>query len=230
MCKLILYITVFFVSIFFYSCEKYTFNIPSPNASLSVIHAAMDLPSVNVNLTDPRGPFYTFQQPISYGSSFEWGLPAGNVPVIIISSADTNNSILNTKFDLKPSGIYSLYILDESAKTSTLLLEDTIPAHSDSAAGARFINLIEGSQPMTVNLQDNPFTQTEFSNIGYKQITTFKSYMGAGGITGYNFEIHDQQSGDLLATFYWNFILYKNYTIVISGDQSNISVFQVNNY
>jgi len=179
--KQLSYIFFFFLPLFFCACKKSSFNNASPNASINVIHAASNLPSVNVHFSEDTGPFYTYMQPISYGSAFEWGIPGGAVPIVIISSADTSGSILNTTFDLKPSGIYSLYLLNESSKSSTLFLEDTIPVHSDSTAGVRFINLSEGSQPMTVNIDTSP-SQTEFGNVGYKEITAFTTIGKESGV------------------------------------------------
>jgi hypothetical protein len=92
------------------------------------------------------------------------------------------------------------------------------------------------SKPITVNLQGNLPTQTEFGPLAYQQISSFKSYSVISNVGGvYNFEIRDQASDSLLLTYGWNYPYFKNNTIVISGSEAissstPLQVFQVNNY
>lgn len=214
------------------ACSKKNFNNAPPNASVSFINAAMDVPYVIVNFTADSTPFYLNQQPIYYGSSFEWGVPAGNTPISIVSSLDTSGHIYFDKKDLQPSGIYSIYLLNGSSKDNILILQDTIPTYKDSTVGVRFINLVADSKPFSINLSVNPPNIAEFSNLQFEQITKFKSYSMASGVTDYNFEIRDQASGDMITSFDWVPTLYKNNTIVITGSEGQNSVwaFQVNNF
>jgi hypothetical protein len=107
--------------------------------------------------------------------------------------------------------------------------------YSDSISGVRFINLSQGSKPISINLQGNLPAQAEISGLAYKQVSVFKTYPDTNGISSYNFEIRDQASGNLLTTFSWNFTLFKNNTLVITGSEdpsigTPVNVFPVNNF
>jgi hypothetical protein len=234
--RIILNLLIFAIVTFNCSCKKSGFNSAKPTAALNVINAAPDVPALSVNFTNTPIFFAKYQQLVSFGSSWEWGLPPASSPVLLISSSDTSKAFYSGTVDLKAGGIYSMYVLSGSPKGDVLLLEDTIPVYTDSAAGIRFINLSPDSGPITVNLQGNNPSQMEFIDLTYKQISPFKGYNAtsqSGGV--YNFEIWSKTSQTLLANFSWYFRLQKNNTIVIAGstDPSSstpLNVFQVNNY
>src|SRR6185369_10245432 len=121
------------------------------------------------------------------------------------------------KFDLTAGGLYTIFVVGADKLVDTMFLQDFIPVITDSSAGVRFVNLAQGSSLISVNLEGNDPAQTEFSNLGYKQVSNFKSYTGMNGITYYNFEVRDQASGNILTTFSWNIVLFKNQTLVING-------------
>jgi len=217
------------------SCKKDNNNGPTTIASLNVINAAIDVPSVNVNFTNNPIPFYLYQQPVYYGSNFEWGISSGDSAITIVSSADTMNNLYSGNLNLSPGGIYSLYLIGQLPKVSVLFVQDTIPLHSDSTSGLRFINLSPLSQPMSINLQGDAPDQMQFSNLEYGKASGFKTYPATNGIYNYTFEVRDQATGDLLTTVTWNLTLFKNNTLVICGLEDPaastlISTFQINNY
>jgi hypothetical protein len=214
------------------ACKK-TSSGTSGIASLNIINASVDLPSVVVNFSDTALPFYLNQAPISSNSSMEFGVPAGANPLIVVSSADTVKPVYRGTLDVQAGGIYSLYLAGQGGVADTVFTKDEIPVYADSSVGVRFINLSPDSKPISVNLAANDPTQTEFSNLTYKQIVGFKTYSANSNIGGsYNFEIRDQASGSLLTTFSWSYTLSKNNTLVINGSEndSSIAVFQVNNF
>jgi hypothetical protein len=213
------------------ACKKSSYNNILPVAALNVINAAPDVPSMNVSFADTATAFYKYQNPISYGASYEFSPTPEQVPVVIVSSADTLSPIYQATLSLKDRGIYSLYVLGGVAKGDVLFMQDSIPVYTDSSAGIRFINCSADNRPFTVNLLGNDPSQTEVAGLSYKQISAFKPYDARiiGG--SYTFEIRDPALPDPIATFSWNYILNKNYTVVISGSQSSgITVFQVNNF
>jgi hypothetical protein len=222
-------------------CAKTSFDGTVPVAALNVINAAMDVPSLNVNFTATPIPYYLYQQPVSYGSSYEWAVAPGDSPIVIVSSLDTSSSIFTGNFKFVPQAIYSLYVLSGTSggQGNVLFQQDTIPVYTDSAAGVRFINLSPDSHPLTVNLQGNPPSQTEFSPLAYEQISSFKQYSATSVVAnngGYSFEVHDQSTGILYTTITWNYQVYRNNTMVICGSvnplntTTPIMVFAVNNY
>lgn len=218
------------------ACKKAN-NAVNGISALNVINASVNAPSVYVYFTLSDSDFYLQQSPISYQSAGEFSIPAVLSPISIISSADTGSSIYRAMIDPAPGSIYSLYVSGGTGKQSdNLLLRDTIPVYSDSTAGVRLINLVSDSRPINVNIAGNPPSEVEFGGLAYQQISSFKSYpanMSVGG--SYNFEIRDAVSDSLLATFTWNYTLFKNNTLVFSGLENSaagmpVGVFQVNNY
>lgn len=216
------------------SCKK-DIARAAPNTSLTIINASFNNQSINASISDTIVPFYINQAPIYYQSFNEYGVPFGNVPLILVSATDTSSPLLQATFNLQAGAVYSLYITDNPKGIDTVFMQDNITNYSDSLAGLRFINLAWGSMPISVNLAGNLPSQTEFVNLSYKTISRFKTYPDTNGISNYNFEIRDQMSGNLLSTFSWNFTLFKNNTLVLTGSEDPsssdpISVFQVNNY
>lgn len=229
-CHVIFVVTLFLTAI---SCNK---NKTSGGlTSLNIINAEAGIPSIYVYLTLSDSAFYLQQSALQYGSCVEYGIPSGTSPLTLINSIDTTKTLLQADLHVTTGGIYSLYLSGQYPNVDTLLRQDSIPVNIDSVAGLRFINLSSGSQAMTVNLQGNPSSQTEFSGLGYKMISSFRTYPDTSGITSYIFEVRDQASGNLLFTFTWNFTLYRNNTIVIDGSEDPTSLtpiggFQVNNF
>jgi hypothetical protein len=214
------------------SCKKSNSG-SSGIASLNIINASPDLPSVIANFSDNTLPFYLNQAPIYSGSTFEFGIPSGPNPLIIVSSADTIKPVFDGTLNLQAGGIYSLYLAGQGGLADTVFTKDVIPVYSDSSVGLRFVNLSPDSKPISVNLAGNGPTQTEFSNLAYKQSTGFKTFSANSSVGGaYNFEIRNQANDSLITTVSWSYTLSKNNTIVINGleNNSSVSVFQVNNF
>jgi len=218
------------------ACKKTSSDVQGI-AALNVVNASVEAPSIYVYFTFSDSDFYLQQSPIYYQSSGEFSIPAISSPLSVLSSTDTGNALFQTTIEPPSGSIYSLYISNGTGKQmNNLLLRDTIPVHTDSSAGVRFINLVSDSEPISVNLAGNPPSDMEFGALAYQQISPFKSYTANSAIGGaYNFEIRDAASDSLLTTFTWNYSLFHNNTLVISGLESPsaampIGVFQVNNY
>lgn len=200
-------------------------------SSLNVINANADISSLTVNFTITPIPFYQQQAILSYGSGIEYGNPGGSLPLTLISTADTLHHLFQASLNLPPGSIHSLYIAGTLQHIDTVFMQDNIPPHTDSTSGARFINLSTDSGPVSINLQGA--ATTEFSGLAYKKITAFKSYSAVNNITtngGYTYEVRDASNG-VLTTFNWNPVVFKNYTLVISGNSNaGVQVFAVNNF
>lgn len=224
------------VILIFGACKKELPPVES-NSALTIVNASLGNPSIIATFSDSMLPYYLNVGPISYGSYTEYGVPSGKTPLILVSSADTTKPLFQQMLTMQTGGIYTLYITGQGhgGQGDALLLRDTLPFHTDSIAGIRFINLSPDSGPVSINLQGNFPSSLEFSNLNYKEITSFKNYAAANGVQNYNFEIRDQVSGNLLTTFSWGFNVFKNNTVVISGSanptyNTPIGAFQVNNY
>ena len=229
-----IFLLLIIIPCFILSCKKNT-TAPPNDSSLNIINAAANIPSVVVNFSDAAIPFYQNQAFINYSSSLEYGFPSGVTPIVIVSSSDTAKPVFQGNLTLASGGIYSLYLIGQSIRPDTLLMEDHIVNYTPDLAGVRFINLSPDSGPVSVNIQGNATTQTEFNSLAYKQISDFKTYDAGVQYGNYTFEVRDQASGNLLTTFTWNYTSSKNNTLVISGSVDSasstpITVFQVNSY
>ncbi len=228
-------IAITLVSLWAISCKK-SDTIPAP-ASVNVVHAiATGKPVIPVFSSDPIQYFFSAST-INYGAAAVYYPNSGVQPLYVVSSTDTLTHIYNGEVSLEEGKIYSLFFAGDTSKPEAVLVQDEIPAYTDSAAGVRLINLSPASAPIKVNIKSKGAAQTEFSNIGYKQISDFKSFPATTNINGrqYIFEIRDQASDSLLFTYTWNYTLFKNNTLVFSGAMlagkpASLTVFPVNNF
>lgn len=225
------------------SCHKSNSSITAP-ASLNIINA--------IPTSQPLIPVFGTTDIIQYFSNTIWiyyggyygGVqlysPVGGSNLLYVvqltDTVPTKEKLFSGTLDLAAGSIYSFFLSGDTTKADTLLVQDHIPYYSDSTVGVRFVNLSTGSQPISVNLVGNAASQTEFSGLGYRQISSFKSYpatLNVGGL--YTFEVRDQASGNLLYTYTWSYTVFRNNTLVISGSEDPASstplmVFAVNNY
>jgi hypothetical protein len=215
-------------------CKKDTFKNPG-SASLNLVNATTGIFSVYVYFTNADSNYYLQQNPVYYGSNQIYSVIPGPTPLSIVSSADTSKKLVQTSIDYKAGGIYSFFLAGLGTSVDTVITQDQIPHYSDSVAGVRFINLSPGSAPLSVNIVGNYPSQTEINGLAYKQISSFKPYSGANGLSSCDFEIRDQETGNLLLTYTWNLPLFRNQTLVINGSEDPaagvpVAVFAVNNY
>ena len=221
-------------------CHKSNNTITAP-ASLNIINAiATSQYVIPVLGTTDSIQYFSSAQSIYYGSTQLYSPISGANIIYVVQGTDTadpKQRLFNGTLNLLAGGIYSFFLSGDTTKADTLFVQDNIPYHADSAVGVRFVNLSSGSQPISVNLAGNLPTQTEFSGLGYRQASSFKTYVANSSIAGdqYVFEIRDQASGNLLSTYTWYYTRYKNNTLVISGSEDPASstplqVFSVNNY
>jgi hypothetical protein len=226
-------------------CAKFN---PSGSAALTIVNA-IDSNSYIITNFEPIGPkgtlnslqYFATANQISYGNSWESGNYVDSVSLSIFQNTDTVSALWSGSFNIRTGSIHTLFLSGDTLAIDTLFTTDIIPYYpfTDSLAGVRIINLSKGSLPMSVDIQGNPPTQYEFSNLGYQQSSTFKQYPASSNSNlaqnGITFEIRDQASGTLLTTIAWSYTIFKNNTIVIAGSEnpnSNtpIQAFQVNNF
>lgn len=219
----------------FTSCKKDDF-LSSDIASVNIINASIDVPAYYVYFTFADSNYYLQQNPLYFASGANYALLPGSSPVSLVSVSDTLKPYFSTTINVQNTGIYSLYISGTGRNVDTLFLKDNIPFYTDSVAGVRFINLSPGSAPVSVNLAGNDPSQKEFSGLGYQQISDFKAYRAISGTNNYSFEIHDEATGNPIATYDFSFKgMFKSYTLVICGSQdpassTPVSVFAVSNF
>ena len=223
------------------SCHKSNNTITAP-ASLNVVNA---IPALNGQLiltvvgTSDSTQYFNVPR-IYYGHTQLFSPVSGTNAIYVVQGYDTTNPkqrLFNGTLNLASGGMFSFFLSGDTTKIDTLFVQDNIPYHPDSTTGVRFVNLSAGSQPISVTLLGKDPTQTEFIGLGYRQISSFKSYTANSSVAGknYTFVIRDQTTGDSLTQFTWNYPVFRNNTLVISGSEDPASstplqVFAVNHY
>jgi hypothetical protein len=225
------------------SCVKT--NGLSGSAALNIVNAVNLSNPLVTNFTplNPKGgaenplQYYATANQIGFAGSYESGSYPGIVDLSLSQIDDTSIDLWQGQLNLPSGSIHTLFFAGDTLSMDTLLSTDLIPYYpaGDSVAGLRFVNLVQNGLAISVNIQGNPPTQTEFSDLGFKQISAFKQYSANSNIPGYyTFEIRYQLSDSLLSVFTWNYAIFKNQTVVIAGSQTNdnspIIPFSMNNY
>jgi hypothetical protein len=205
--------------------------------SLNVVNAMAKSTSIIPVIGSDAGiSFFKTAQTVTYGNAQFYSPWSGANPLYIASGADSSRRLYSGNFNLAPGKIYSFFLAGDTTKPDTLFIQDEIPVYSDSAAGIRLVNLMPDSKGVKVNITGNASTQTEFSDLGYRQSSSFKKYAATGSVSGskYIFEVRNQ-ADSLLATYTWSYTRYKNNTLVLAGSAVKGSgtvckVFLVKNY
>lgn len=219
-----LIITLFF----FASCKKT--KDPTVPASVLIVQANPDVSSVIPVIGNVTPHYFSSSVSIGYGGFNLYDPSGGTQALTIYQYPDTVKPIFQTSLNLESSGIYSFFLAGNAGKEDTVLIKENITNYSNGSVGVRFINLSPDSHSLSVNFDITP-GEAEFNNLNYKQAAGFKVYpQNPDGY--YNFEVHDQSTGDLLGTYTWYYKAGKNSTIVISGsvDPSSstpLTIFQV---
>lgn len=128
--------------------------------------------------------------------------------------------------DLKPGAIYTLFLTGTLTAPDTMFTIDTPPFHAlaDSTLGIRFVNLMAGSEPVSVNLIGKP-NGSETNDLAYKSITGFTSYLATSAVSKYTFEFRNTVTGALISSFdvadinkaTFNTRRFRNFTLALTG-------------
>lgn len=228
---------ILFVACLMLSCSKRFGVDPPANSSLTIVNAMWNGNSLIADLTgaDSVAAYYNTGINIPFTYSGEFSQPSGKTPVIVFQTSDTIHPIYKSVLSFNPFGVYSLFIIGDTAHTDTLLSQDH-PLHypvSDSMTAVRFINLLQGNEGISCNIVGNSLG-SEVDNLQYKSLSGFKTYAANSTIKKYAFEIHEIKSGKKLSTFAYKPVIFKSVTIVVAGTiqggNNIITVFVVNNY
>ena len=174
---------------------------------------------------------------IGFGSFFELASYTGRTNLTLVQNSDTLNKIFSGTFNFQIGGIYSLYLTGtDTLHVDTLFSKDIIPyfpTTGDSLTGVRFVNLVTGSNPVSVDIAGSPNNTPVLSGLPYKTFSPFQGFSAnANAINnGYTFEFRDATSDSLLSTYSLNILPFKSQTLALYGTNANgLSVMEVNNY
>jgi hypothetical protein len=219
-------------------------------ASLTLINAVPNsTPSLVTNFsgTDPIN--YRNALKLEYGKADKNNQNlsyTGEQRLAIYKYPDTNAHnapLYDLTLALEPGTIYTLFLTGTLSAPDTLFTIDTPPYHpaGDSALGIRFVNLMAGSAPVSVNLAGMA-NGSEANNLSYKSITGFTNYPATAAISKHTFEFRNTTNGALISSFDVTGInianpgnqrRFRNFTLALiglPGDPSTHKVMLIETY
>ena len=199
---------------------------PVPTAYVSIYNASPDAPELDVTVDNRQ----IFSQPLRYTDYTRYLNFYTGDRDLKISSFNANNALVDTKINFEPNKAYSVFIADDVADLSAVVVEDNVDAPEAGQALVRMIQLSPDAS--AVNLVDEDGSSL-FANQTFKQASEFK----AVDADTYNLKLNAADSNDqVLSIPDANFIAGGVYTIIVrgfatppAGNANGLSVQIVNN-
>jgi len=147
----------------------------------------------------------------------------------VVSTTDTTDAIFAGNFNLLAGGVYSLFLAGQLGAVDTVLIHELIPRYSDSSCGVRFINLVYNGNPIFIQQTSTPGV-AEFPAMSYRQYSTFRQYPADVSHGSYSFDVVDNITNEVLASYTLSTPYFQNVTLAWIGDASAPTIVQINNY
>jgi hypothetical protein len=162
---------------------------PTPIAYVSIFNASPDSPGLDV-LVDNR---QINNQPLpftAYTGYLNFFTGARNLK---FNSFNASNALVDTTYNFEANKVYSVFVVDESASSDVLIVEDSISTPIADKAMIRFVNLVPDSQPVDIAVaEETPL----FTDQSFKEITAFND-ITAGK---YTFQVKAKGSSDIIVS------------------------------
>ncbi len=174
-------------------------------ANLNVVNALLGTDAIKVNQGMSTNFAWSRIGQVNYGATGVFGALVGNHTVTVVKASDTTSNLVSRSCNYQT--INTLYLSGRIPAVDTLYRSDiNLPfinnkvVNPDSSFYIRFVNLLVGSPTLKVTL--NGGAASEFSGLGYKNISDFKKYSAKSTApTNYSFEVRDATSGVLLFSY-----------------------------
>lgn len=223
------------------SCKKETKL--RGTASLNIINTVAGTSELATNFkgTDPNN-FYLGGGFLSYKSADDRNMfraYSGTQRLGLYNYPDTTSKsvpLYDLTLDLPVGSITSLYLTGTVSSPDMLLIKDTLPElpAADSSMAIRFVNLSQGSGPVSVNII-NKANGSEVNSLAYKGVSKFNLYPVNFTMDDYVFEFRDAVSGTLIASYtteylsdpggdYGSMWIYRWFTIALVGKPGGTGV------
>ena len=220
---------------------------PIVSSSLTIVNAlwAGDTLVTNFNPGSKIDSFsYTTANFVMPGNYKEFSGYIGNVNLALSPLDDTTNTVYNGSMNLGAGTVHTLFIAGSPAAPDTLFTTDQVPVIRDTSFGIRFVNLLSGNMPVSVDIQGG---DTLSGNLAYKGITAFQLLSAASAGSGYptyTFEFRNPSTSAVLASqtivpinpgAVLTSIYSKSVTVVLKGNPDSTgtngpATILVNNY
>jgi hypothetical protein len=222
-----------------------------PAANLTLINAVVgSTPSLVTNFSGATDPITWYNSALklvygTVGSANQLSSYSGEQKLAIYRFPDTtahSTPLFNLTLDLAAGSIHTLFLAGTVTAPDTLFTTDIPPYHppSDSSMGMRFVNLMPGSAPVSVNITGNA-NGSEVSSLSFKGITDFKNYPATAAVSSYTFEFRNAATGTLIGSLPVSGVnllsnnqrRYRNLTLALlglPGDPTTLKIILINTY
>ena len=141
---------------------------PVPTAFVSIYNASPDAPELDVTV-DNRP---IFSQPLRYTDYTRYLNFYTGDRELKISSFNANNALVDTTLNFQPDKAYSVFIADDVADLSAVVIEDDVDAPEAGKALVRMIQLSPDASAVDLVEEDG---SSLFANQTFKQASEFKA-------------------------------------------------------
>ena len=180
---------------------------PVPTAYVSIYNASPDAPELDV-LVDNR---QIFSQPLSYTDYTRYLNFYTGDRELKISSFNANNALVDTTLNFQPNKAYSVFIADDVADLSAVVVEDNVDAPEAGQALVRLVHLSPDAPAVDLLAEDGT---SLFANQTFKQASEFT----AVDADTYNLKLNAAgSSNQVLSVPDVNFSAGGVYTIIVRG-------------
>lgn len=228
-------ITIITLATLVTACEKDETATPQLT-SVNIVNAVINTSAIKVNPFGSEMIYNSYTDSIRFGAFKLYTLQAGIENLVtIVATSDTTKPLFNAALLTNPGEMYSLFLTGQYPQADTVWVREEFGNYTDSLIGVRFINLSPNSNVVKINIKGST-TQNEVNSLGYKQLTSFKQYAAKKANPNYQFEVRDETTNALLASFTLSYTRFHNHTLVIKGlagitsGANAFSVFSVNPY
>lgn len=223
------------ISFGLFACKKETPQMGSGTSALTIVNG---VPGTGPLLSNFNGQnlgvrWYSGLQRIAYAEFKFFSSYSGTQSLSLYQTADTSlhKALFNMSLDLPLHTMHTLFLTGTPQSPDTLFATDQPPHNlpADSTMGIRFVNISQGSLPVSVNRIGQAYG-SEMSQLSYKGISAFRKYPANSKISSYTFEFRDQATGQLSGSIVLkdinkkgnsvngrNLWLNKNFTLVLLG-------------
>jgi len=136
---------------------------------------------------------------VSSNNHVNYSLSLGNPAIYVWPASDSLKPYYNSGkgVTVAAGDYYSLFLSGTPSQNEGILVRESYQNYTDSVAGIRFINLSPNSSPVNVTLSTST-SVNQFSNVGYKEYTSFKSFAAASINTNYTFQVRSASNPTLV--------------------------------
>ncbi|MFI5161385.1 MAG: DUF4397 domain-containing protein [Sphingobacteriales bacterium] len=190
------------------SCLKSNPSLVNPPIALvSFFQASPDEPSLDVYFNNNRVNW----NPVSYGSGLDYFNAFAGARTVNFYLQNTMTKVYSDTLTLKPSGVYSLFLVNTPANPGIVVLKDTINQPAANTASIRFVDLSPDAPTVDLALNDS----VKVSNKSFKGASSF---IPVAGNKTYSFQVLKKGTTTVLASLS-NITLTSGYvyTIMLTG-------------